>query len=196
MQSASPDLPPVIQRLRSFKSNPDRHKSKGDDSYKLSKAVAQRFCDLISESDKSVQQILAENPDLPSFKRLYNWQQNVPWFNAMWSQARIKQTHFFAQKCVDLYNSAEPKTAHVVRIKFDILKWLCAKFNPEIFAEKPAAAPVQTVNVGIAIDPQRLSELRTKLDHSRTALKPAVPALEPVGHAPKHVHPIRSEHTE
>lgn len=179
------DVPPVIARLRSFKSNPDRHRSKGNDSSKLTKALAERFCDLISESDKSVQQILAENPDLPSFKRLYNWQQYYPWFADMWKAARIRQTHFLAQKCVDLYRSADPKTAHVVRIKFDILKWFCAKFNPETFAEKPAQAPVQTVNVGFSITPERLADIRSKLDQSRSTFtpNPAAKSLEPVAHA-------------
>ena len=53
---------------------------------------------------------------------------------------------------------------------FDILRWLAAKFHPSVYAEKPPTAPVQTVNVGIAISPERLAELRAKLHQSRSAL--------------------------
>jgi hypothetical protein len=130
-----------------------------------------------AESDKSVPHILRANPDLPHFKTIFNWQQRIPWFHDMWKQARIRQTHFLADKCLDLYNAAEPKTAHVVRIKFDVLRWLAAKFNPTEFGDKPIPSQQSTtVNVGISISPQRLDELRGKLEHTRTAFqrKPAL----------------------
>jgi hypothetical protein len=47
-----------------------------------------------------------------------------------------------------------------------------AKFNPDTFADKPALPAVQTVNVGIAINPERLNELRTKLDSTRSTFSP------------------------
>jgi hypothetical protein len=50
-----------------------------------------------------------------------------------------------------------------------------AKFNPDFYGDKPHGAPVQqTVNVGISISPERLSEIRTKLDSTRTALAPRI----------------------
>jgi hypothetical protein len=55
----------------------------------------------------------------------------------MWRDARIRQTHFLANQCIKLAAQADPKTAHVVRVKFDILKWFCAKFNPETFGDRP-----------------------------------------------------------
>jgi hypothetical protein len=161
-------LSPTIQHLRSFPRNPEP-RTKGNPTAKLTRALAEKFCNIISKSDDSVFKIIEDNPDFPSFNRLYHYQQRVPWFAQMWKDARIKQTHFLAHKCIELAKSAEPKTAHVVRIKFDIYRWFCAKFNPEIFAEKPASAPTQTVNVGVSISPERLSEIRTKLEPSRTA---------------------------
>jgi hypothetical protein len=163
------ELSPTIRKLRTFKRNPEP-RTKGNPNAKLTRALAQKFCNIISKSDDSVFKIIADNPDFPSFNRLYHYQQRIPWFKAMWNDARIKQTHFLAHKCIELAKTAEPKTAHVVRVKFDIYRWFCAKFNPEIFAEKPASAPVQTVNVGVSISPERLSEIRTKLDQSRAAL--------------------------
>jgi hypothetical protein len=162
------DVSPTIAKLRTFPIKP-RNVPPGNRNAKLTKALAERFCQLISESDKSVPQILFDNPDLPPFKTLFNWQQRVPWFNELWKQARIKQTHFLVQKCLDLYNSADPKTAHVVRVKFDILKWLAAKFNPADYGDRPPSAPSQTtVNVGINVSPERLNDLRLKLDSTRT----------------------------
>ena len=42
---------------------------------------------------------------------------------------------------------------------------------PAVYAERPPAAPVQTVNVGIALSQERLAELRSRLDQTRAALK-------------------------
>jgi hypothetical protein len=169
VQSVSPDLSPTLVRLRSFPKTNPRNVPAGNRNAKLTKALADRFFSLLSESDKSVPQLLRENPDLPPFKTLFNWQERVPWFRDAWKQARIRQTHFLVDRCLDLYNSAEPKTAHVVRVKFDVLKWLAAKFNPSDYGDRPPSAPSQTtVNVGINVSPERLNDLRLKLDSTRT----------------------------
>jgi hypothetical protein len=47
---------------------------------------------------------------------------------------------------------------------------VAAKLNPSVYGEKPLTAPVQTVNVGVAITPERLAEIRSKLDQTRDAL--------------------------
>jgi hypothetical protein len=167
------NLSPTLAHLRTFpKVNKDRS-GFGNPKAKLSRHLAQRFCDLIAESDQSVFELIKANPDFPSFKRLYNFQQRVPWFADMWREARIRQTHFLAHQCIKLYSEVCPKTAHVVRVKFDILKWFCAKFNPETFGDRPPQqGPVQTVNIGVSISPDRLSELRSKLDNTRSVLAP------------------------
>jgi hypothetical protein len=167
-------ISPTIARLRTFGRNPEP-RTKGNKNAKLTKAFADKFCAIIAESDDSVFKIIEQNPDFPSFNVLYHWQQRVPWFHDMWKHARIRQTLFLAHKCLELAKSTEPKTAHVARVKFDIYRWFCAKFNPEIFADKPAQAPnVQTVNVGVSINPERLTELRTKLDSTRSAFVPQI----------------------
>ena len=53
--------------------------------------------------------------------------------------------------------------AHILRPK------RLAYIHPAAYSEKPATAPVQTVNVGVAISPQRLDEIRSKLEQTRSA---------------------------
>jgi hypothetical protein len=97
-------------------------------------------------------------------------------------QARKNQADFLVQKCADLAKDSTPQNAHVTRVKFDIYRWLAGKFHPDAYGDKPAAAPnVQTVNVGISISPERLQDLRNKLDVTRTAfLKPHSASANPL----------------
>ena len=163
---------PTIAKLRSFPDNPRRY-NRGNPNAKLTKALATKLCDLVSESHESLTTILDRDPSLPGFKAIYNWQQRVPWFRQMWKETHIKQSHYLAQYVLKLAEAADPKTAHVVRVKFDIFKFIMAKFNPDFFGDKPAHQPQQTtVNVGISISPERLTEIRGKLDQTRHALNP------------------------
>jgi hypothetical protein len=162
------NLSPTLLKLKSFKRNPEP-RTIGNPRVKLSKALAQRFCDILSSSSESVFKIIADNPQFPSFNRLYHWQQRVPWFNAMWKEARHKQAEFLAQQCLTLYNEVTPKTAHVARVRFDIIRFLTAKFHPEVYGDKPSQAQSTTVNVGVSISPERLNDIRLKLDHTRSA---------------------------
>ena len=100
--------------------------------------------------------------------------QNTPWLLKGLKQARKNQADFLVQKCADLAKNATPQTAHLVRVKFDIYRWLAGKFHPEVYGDLRLQHP-QTlpVNVGISVSPERLNELRHKLDITRTAfLKP------------------------
>ena len=135
----------------------------------LTKELAEHFFSLVSTCETSLLQLLRDHPELPHFNQLDNWRRRRPWFAEAWKQARQNQADFLAQKCLDLAKSATPKTAHVIRVQFDILRWLCAKFHPAQYGDKPATAPIQTVNVGVAISPQRLQEIRSKLEQTRSA---------------------------
>jgi hypothetical protein len=137
----------------------------------LTKELADYFFSLVSTCETSLLQLLRDHPELPHFNQLDNWRRRRPWFAEAWKQARQNQADFLAQKCLDLAKFATPKTAHVVRVQFDILRWLCAKFHPAQFGDKPLPSQQSTtVNVGVAISPQRLEEIRSKLEQTRSAL--------------------------
>ena len=136
----------------------------------LSKEIADHFFALMSTSDCPLVQLLRNHSELPPFRQLDSWRNNNKnGFGDRWRQARAAQGEFLAQMALGLQKSVTPQTAHVVRVRFDILRWLAAKFNPSVYAEKTPTAPVQTVNVGVAISQERLAEIRSKLDQTRAA---------------------------
>jgi hypothetical protein len=140
----------------------------------LTKELATYFFSLVSTCDTSLVQLLRDHPELPPFAQIDSWRaNNKSGFADGWKRARQAQAHFVADQCFDLAKNACPKTAHVVRVKFDVYKWLAAKLNPIAYGDKPL--PTQqttTVNVGVSISPERLHDLRSKLDQTRSALVP------------------------
>ena len=134
----------------------------------LTEELAAHFFDLLSTCDTRLLELLRQHPELPSFKQLDNWRRRRTWFSEGWKQARQKRADFLAEKCADLAKNATPQTAHLVRVKFDIYRWLASKFHPDAYGDKSQQQQQQTtVNVGIAVTPERLSELRAKLDDAR-----------------------------
>jgi len=157
----------------------------------LTKEIADHFFSLMATSDCPLVQLLRDHPELPPFKQLDSWRNNNKnGFGDRWRQARAAQGEFLAQMALGLQKTVTPQTAHVVRVRFDILRWLAAKFHPSVYAEKPPTAPVQqTVNVGIAISQERVAELRSQLEQTRAALNAPSPngataAKKKRGHTP------------
>ena len=136
----------------------------------LTKELAEYFFSLISTCDTSLLQLLRDNPQLPPFKQIDYWRRHTPWFAEGLKAARKNQADFLVQKSLDLAKNATPQTAHLVRVKFDIYRWLAGKFHPDAYGDKLTTTPNTTVNVGIAISPERLADLRNKLDIARSAL--------------------------
>ena len=137
----------------------------------LTQEIADHFFSLMSTSDCSLVQLLREHPELPPFRQLDSWRaNNKNGFAEKWREAGKARAHFLVQKCLDLQKSVNAQNAHQVRVRFDILRWVAAKLHPAAYAEKPATAPTQTVNVGVCISQDRLSEIRAKLDQTRKAL--------------------------
>jgi hypothetical protein len=136
----------------------------------LTKELADYFFSLLSTCDTSLLELLRSHPELPHFNQLDNWRRRRAWFSEGWKAARKNQADFLAQKCADLAKNATPQTAHLARVQFDIYRWLAAKFSPDTYGDKPATPTPTTVNVGISISPERLNEIRAKLDHTRQSL--------------------------
>lgn len=163
--------PTTLQKLRSLP-NP-RYNPLWPPGTKqpFTKHIAEYFFCLLSTWDSSLIQLLREHPELPPFKQLDCWRVTKPWFAEGWRKARQAQAHFLANKCLELAKTAEPKTAHVVRVQFDVYRWFASKLHPNAYGDKPPASPSTTVNVGVSISPERLTEIRSKLDQTRTVFQ-------------------------
>jgi hypothetical protein len=89
--------------------------------------MASKFFSLISTSDDSLHGLLAKHPWLPPYRDLARWRKTQPWFAAEWKTARQMQAEWLMQKALDLQKGATKETAHLCRVKFDIIKFIAGK---------------------------------------------------------------------
>jgi hypothetical protein len=138
----------------------------------LTKVMASKLFSLISTSDDSLHGLLAKHPWLPPYRDLARWRKTQPWFASGWKLAKQMQAEWLMQIALNLQKNATRETAHLVRVRFDIIKYIASRLHPEVWGDRPAVSQSTTVNVGLAISPERLRELRSKLHDSRVAASP------------------------
>jgi hypothetical protein len=141
-------------------------------SQPLTKLMADCLFSLISTSENSLAGILREHPEFPSYRDMMRWRKTQPWFAAGWTLARQMQAEWLMQRALDLQKGATKETAHLVRVRFDILKHIANKLHPEVWGDRPAAAPniSTTVQIGV-ISQERVADLRTRLEATRAWLQ-------------------------
>jgi hypothetical protein len=152
----------------------------------LTKVMAARLFSLISTSENSLAGLLKEHPEFPPYRDLARWRRTQPWFAAEWKVARQMQAEWLMQKALDLQKGATKETAHLCRVKFDIVKYIASRLHPEVWGDRPAASPniSTTVQVGV-ISPERLAELRSRLEPTRlTSGNTTLPKTHPRTYCP------------
>jgi hypothetical protein len=86
---------------------------------------------------------------------------------AEWKTARQMQAEWLMQKALDLQKGATKETAHLCRVKFDIVKFIAGKLHPEVWGDRPAASTNVSTTVQVAITPERLADIRSRLEPTR-----------------------------
>jgi hypothetical protein len=130
--------------------------------------MASKLFSLISTSDDSLHGLLAKHPWLPPYRDLARWRKTQPWFAAEWKTARQMQAEWLMQKALDLQKNATRETAHLVRVRFDVIKYIASRLHPEVWGDRPALPPNNStiVQVGV-ISQERLDDIRSRLDATR-----------------------------
>jgi Bacteriophage Sf6, terminase small subunit-like len=134
----------------------------------LTKVMASKLFSLISTSDDSLHGLLAKHPWLPPYRDLARWRKTQPWFASEWKTARQMQAEWLMQKALDLQKNATRETAHLVRVRFDVIKYIASRLHPEVWGDRPPASTnvSTTVQVGV-ISQERLDEIRSRLEPTR-----------------------------
>ena len=100
-----------------------------------------------------------KHPWFPPYRDLARWRKTQPWFAAEWKVARQMQAEWLMQNALDIQKNATKETAHLCRVKFDIIKYIASRLHPEVWGDRPAASPniSTTVQIGV-ISPERLAD--------------------------------------
>ena len=177
------DLRPFNRGRKFFKT-----KAEGT-TQKLTKLMASRLFSLISTSESSLVGLLSLYPEFPPYRDLARWRKTQPWFAAGWKLAKQMQAEWLMQKALDLQKNATRETAHLVRVRFDVIKYIASRLHPEVWGNRPAASPniSTTVQIGV-ISQERIAELRSSLDATRAWLQ----AKDGAKASPKELLPAHS----
>ena len=78
------------------------------------------------------------------------------------------QAEWLMQIALNLQKNATKETAHLIRVRFDVIKYIASRLHPEVWGDRPAAAPSlsTTVQVGV-ISPERVADIRSRLEATR-----------------------------
>ena len=71
------------------------------------------------------------------------------------------------QKALDLQKNATRETAHLVRVRFDVIKYIASRLHPEVWGDRPAASTNVSTTVQVAITAERLADIRSRLESTR-----------------------------
>ncbi len=111
--------------------------------------IAQRICDAIAITPKSLDAICDENPDFPHRATFKRWLHNSDEIRAMYARAKAAQCQLLAEQILDIADDAQRDIIHTedgdvvdrevidrAKLRIDTRKWLCAKLAPRIFGDK------------------------------------------------------------
>lgn len=112
--------------------------------------IAERICDLIATSDKGLDRICTENPDLPHRDTIRLWCWKHPDFYVQYKRAREMQQLWMGEKALqvaadgtnDIFIDDDGKVrvdTDVIqrsRLIVDTIKWQASKLAPKVFGDK------------------------------------------------------------
>jgi len=133
--------------------------------------MASKLFSLISTSDDSLHGLLAKHPWLPPYRDLARWRKTQPWFASGWKLAKQMQAEWLMQIALNLQKNATRETAHLVRVRFDVIKYIASRLHPEVWGERPALPPNISTTIQVAVTEERLSDLRSRLEATRAYYK-------------------------
>lgn len=97
--------------------------------------TAARICELIA-SGRSVKNIIANEPDMPSLSGFFKWLRDHPEFLDMYDVARELRSDFFAEEMLDIADDVSPDEVAKAKLRIDTRKWNAARMHPRKFGDK------------------------------------------------------------
>lgn len=96
--------------------------------------VADRILEQII-AGKSLRRICAAK-HMPGTTTVMKWLRETPEFQQRYARAREEQAEGYADELVDLARKATADNAHAIRVRADIIKWVCSKLKPQRYGDR------------------------------------------------------------
>lgn len=109
-------------------------KKVGRPSMEFNQKTADRICELIADG-KSLRTI-CKYKLMPSRPTVLKWLREVNAFAIEYARAHEDQAEFYAEELLSLSKQANSENANAIRVRADIIKWVCAKLKPRKYADR------------------------------------------------------------
>jgi hypothetical protein len=109
-------------------------KATGRPRLKFDQAIADRICEAIVQG-KSLRRICAAK-DMPSVTTCMKWLREDAIFAQQYARAKEEQADGYADELIELANEATATNANAIRVRADILKWVCSKLKPRRYGDR------------------------------------------------------------
>ncbi len=141
----------------------------------FSMELAKAICDQL-EAGVTLQKI-GEMDGMPTRSVIWQWRDTYPVFQTMYDRARQASAEALENEALQTVRDALTKEqAYAASTRFDVIKWVAAKRNPETYGEKITQdvrfSGTLTVDVDLSDRDALLVELQRKL-----GIEAAAPAL-------------------
>jgi len=94
--------------------------------------IAQRICDLICTSTKSIRRLCDENEDLPHATTVWRWVGQFPDFCDQYVQAKKAQQEIIADECIDIADASSTKEHAIInRVRIEARQWNIERLAPK-----------------------------------------------------------------
>jgi len=128
----------------------------------FNQAVADRICEHLING-KSLRRICLYK-DMPSLTIVMKWLRENPSFQQQYARAREEQADGYADELMELGKQATAENAHAIRVRVDIIKWICSKLKPRAYGDRlELGGQAATVNVAVNSGPVNITDLTRDL---------------------------------
>jgi hypothetical protein len=112
--------------------------------------LAERICEVISESDRGLKTICKRNPDFPNKSTIMRWLTELPEFKDQYARAKELQAEFIADQILEIADNSEDDIRtddngkqyvdhdHInrSRLRVESRKWVASKLLPKKYGDK------------------------------------------------------------
>jgi len=109
-------------------------KRSGRPPLEFNQAIANRICEQIVEG-KSLRRICSTK-GMPSLTTVMKWLRETPEFAQQYARAREEQADGYADELIDLARKATQDNAQAIRVRADVIKWVCSKLKPRKYGDR------------------------------------------------------------
>jgi hypothetical protein len=125
----------------------------------FSEELAERICEIISESDRGIRTICKRHDDLPKPTTIMRWLKELPEFREQYARAKELQAEFIADQILEIADDSgddikvddkgreyvDHDNINRARLRVDSRKWCASKLFPKKYGDKATLDVNQTV---------------------------------------------------